>query len=110
LAAHKLGNIVIVGRGGQSVLRGSPGVLHVRIEAPPDARIQRVVSQTGASRAEAEKQIHEHDKASAGYVKRFYDVDWSDAALYHLVVNAGLWGVDRATQVVADAVRVLPEA
>jgi hypothetical protein len=46
LAAQKLGDIVIVGRGGQAVLRGSPGVLHVRIEAPLDARIQRVMSQT----------------------------------------------------------------
>ena len=39
-AAYKLGDIVIVGRGGQAVLRDKPGVLHVRIEAPLDTRIR----------------------------------------------------------------------
>ena len=109
-AAYKLGDIVIVGRGGQAVLRDKPGVLHVRIEAPLDTRIQRVVSQTGANRSEAEKQIHEHDKSSAGYIKRFYNADWDDTALYHLVVTAGLWGVDRAARVVVDAARQISDA
>ncbi|UCH19256.1 MAG: cytidylate kinase family protein, partial [Burkholderiales bacterium] len=31
LAAYRQGNLVIVGRGGQAILRGKPRVLHVRI-------------------------------------------------------------------------------
>src|SRR5512133_1752995 len=35
-AAYRGGDVVSVGRGGQVVLKGLPGVLHVRIEAPLD--------------------------------------------------------------------------
>lgn len=37
--------IVIVGRGGQAILKDKPDVLHVRIEAPLEARILRVHDQ-----------------------------------------------------------------
>ena len=33
------GEVVIVGRGGQVVLRGRPDVWHVRVIAPPEARV-----------------------------------------------------------------------
>ena len=41
-AAYKHDKVVIVGRGGQAVLRSDPGVLHVRIEAPLETRVDRV--------------------------------------------------------------------
>jgi len=37
------GQVVIVGRGGQVLLRNLPGVLHVRIFAPFDLRVKRLV-------------------------------------------------------------------
>ena len=33
-SAYARGNLVLVGRGGQVILRDKPGVLHVRIQAP----------------------------------------------------------------------------
>ena len=41
-AAYKQGNVVIVGRGGQAILQDKRDVLHVRIEAPLEKRIQYV--------------------------------------------------------------------
>jgi cytidylate kinase len=43
-------NVVIVGRGGQVLLKGFPGVLHVRIIAPFDLRVQRIREQGGGTR------------------------------------------------------------
>ena len=40
--AYREGNMVIIGRGGQVILKDRPGVLHVRIEAPLETRILRV--------------------------------------------------------------------
>jgi cytidylate kinase len=110
LAARKVGNVVIVGRGGQAILKDKPGVLHVRIEAPLEARIQRIQEQQKLSERDAERLISERDRSSARYVKRFYDADWSDPMLYHLVINTGRWGTEAAAQLIVSALSHLPAA
>ena len=40
LAAYERGNVVILGRGGQAVLKDMPDVLHVRLVAPEGARVR----------------------------------------------------------------------
>ena len=49
-ASCKWGNIVIIGRGGQGILKDKPGVLHVRIEAPLDIRVKRIQDQENGRR------------------------------------------------------------
>ena len=110
LAASQVGNVVIVGRGGQAVLQEKPGVLHVRIEAPLNVRMQRVQERENHTPQEAQRLIGERDKVSARYVKRFYDVDWSDPMRYHLVINTGKWDVEAAAQLIARAAGLLPPA
>jgi cytidylate kinase len=110
-AAHKLGEVVIVGRGGQAVLKAKPDVLHVRLEAPMEARVKRVQDQEGLSEREAERRIGERERASSRYVRRFYDQDWSDPMLYHVVINTGRWSVEAAAQLIVHGVGLLlPEA
>ena len=109
-AAYKLGNVVIVGRGGQAALQAEPGVLHIRIEAPLAVRVQRVSQSAATSARDAERLLAERDQASADYIKRFYGVDSSDSALYHLVVNTDKWSIEAAAQVIAEAVNHLAQA
>lgn len=120
-SAYKAGNIVIVGRGGQVTLKDSPGVLHVRIEAPLEDRIQRVKSVLKEERGDykadieirrtAQDQINNRDLASADYIKRFYAEDWSDPLLYHVVLNTGKLTIEQAAEVVVDLVhRIVPVA
>jgi CMP/dCMP kinase len=105
--AYKHDNVVIVGRGGQAVLRNDPGVLHVRIEAPLETRISRVQLREGLSHELAHDVVVQHDRAAADYLKRFYNVDWSDALLYHLIINAGRWSIDGASYLIVNAVNQL---
>ena len=46
-------NVVIVGRGGQILLKDLPGVLHVRVFAPFDVRIRRIMEQQGVKEKQA---------------------------------------------------------
>ena len=121
--AYELGNMIIIGRGGQVILRDKPGVLHVRVEAPLDERIQRVRSypelaqRSFSDSVEARRAAHDlilnSDAASKDYLKRFYDVDWSDSSLYHLIINTGKLSVDQAAGIIVDLLRHLerpPEA
>jgi len=109
-AAYKRGNVVIVGRAGQAILQEMPGVFHVRIEAPLSTRIQRIQDQENVSLEVAQKRVNERDKASADYLKRFYDIDWSDPMLYHLVINTGKWDTEVAAHLIVNAVSCLPPA
>jgi len=74
-AVAKQGNVVIVGRGGQAVLKTRPGVLHVRIQAPLEARTQRISQQENSGLFAARETVVKHDQATADYLKRFYGVD-----------------------------------
>jgi CMP/dCMP kinase len=110
-SAYQAGDIVIVGRGGQVILRNQPDVLHVRIEAPFEDRLQRVKEQLkGArqtynadisSRGDAPDLIMERDATSADYIKRFYHLEWDDAMLYHLVLNTGRMSIEQAAHFIA---------
>jgi Cytidylate kinase-like family len=106
-AAYKHDKVVIVGRGGQTVLRNTPGVLHVRIEAPLETRIQRVQLRESLTHDLAREAVIQRDRAAADYLKRFYNVDWSDALLYHLIINTGRWGIESASRLIVNAVSLL---
>lgn len=86
-AAYERGNVVIVGRGGQVALAGKPDVLHVRVVAPLETRIKRWQERENLSYNEAKARVHERDLAHIDFVKRFFDADISDPALYDLTIN-----------------------
>ncbi len=102
-AAYKQGYVVIVGRGGQMVLRDKPDVLHVRLEAPLDARVARVQDAEQLSAQEARQLIEQRDRASAEYLAHFHRVRWDDPLLYHLVINTGKMPPEGAAQLIVSA-------
>ncbi len=106
-SAHEAGNVVIVGRGGQAILHDKPGVLHVRVEAPLDVRVQRVAERDNLALPVARQAVTKHDKAAADYLKRFYGVTWTDPLLYHLLLNTGRLSLDAAGDLLIEAVHYM---
>jgi len=100
-------NVVILGRGGQVLLRGFPHVLHIRVIAPLEFRIENIMKQKGLTREDALKYISEKDKAAQEYLYRFYNVDWNDPELYHMVLNMGMLKMDQAVKIVKDLVSLI---
>jgi len=103
IEAHKHDNVVIVGRGGQAILREHPAVLHVRIVAPLGARVLRVQAEENLSLDEATAQVKRRDEAASAYLERFYDIDWDNPMLYHLTINTGKWETEDAVQIILNA-------
>ena len=87
-----------------------PDVLHVRLVASLDARVQRLHKQENFSLAEAQDIAVKRDQASAEYLKRFYNLDWADPTLYDLVINTTKLGLEGVTQLIVAAVEHLPVA
>jgi peroxiredoxin/cytidylate kinase len=97
------GNIVIVGRGGQAILKQKVGVLHVRVIAPQAARVHRIMYTMNVTEEEALKLISENDKASSEYLQRFYSIDWDDSANYDIVLNTAKLDLSTAALMIASA-------
>jgi len=93
---------VIVGRGGQAILKNKVGVLHVRIVAPTEVRVERIMKSGGLTREDAQRLVKENDKASAEYLRRFYNIDWEDLSNYDLVLNTGKMDFSTAAKVIAS--------
>lgn len=115
LSAYQSGDTVIVGRGGQIILKDCRGVIHIRVEANLEDRIQRVKDRLRvgprahlaevALRLTAQDLINERDQASSDYVRQFYNADWANPALYHAVLNTSKLDLDQAAQITIDLVK-----
>ncbi|HEX5939520.1 MAG TPA: cytidylate kinase-like family protein [Dehalococcoidia bacterium] len=90
------GNVVIVGRGGQAILRGRPDVVHVAVNAPFEWRVANIARRDGIPPEEAGRVISEFDKQRAAYHKKFFKVDVNDPSLYDIGLNSASLGPERA--------------
>jgi CMP/dCMP kinase len=108
--AHEHGNVVIVGRGAQVILRNQPDVLHVRVIAPMETRLQRLQEVEGLSLQEAREQIEARDRAVHQYLERFFGAQWDDPYLYHLTINTGYCDLEQAAQLIVAAAQQLVAA
>lgn len=106
-AAYQQGEMVILGRGSQAILQGKPKTFHVRIVAPLDDRVRRImVEHEEFTRTDAQNWAIRQDRKISEYLKHFYDISWEDPTLYHLVINVGKLEPWQAAKIITDAVAV----
>lgn len=101
------GNVLVVGRGAQVLLRGNPQAMHVQLVAPQTHRIENVMAQLGLNKRAAQSRIRASDRARADYLRRYHNVDWLDSSLYHLVINTGQVPVESAVALIVTAKQAL---
>lgn len=95
---------VILGRAAAIVLRDQAGALHVRLDGPIEARIQRAIGE-GMDEVTARKTLAETDRAREGYVKHFYKCDARAACHYHLVLESTTLEVDTCVELIVVAAK-----
>jgi cytidylate kinase len=103
------GNVLIVGRGGQYLLRHHADALHVQIVAPLETRINTIVDREGLQWRAAQNRVRASDRARSDYVRRYYGVSRLDATLYHLVINTGRVPVDTAVDLIIAAQQAISQ-
>jgi CMP/dCMP kinase len=106
-AEYKDGNAVIVGRGGQAVLQGLPGTLHVLVQASMPARILRIQQLEDIGMEQAYHSALEHDRVTARYLDRVFGVRWDDPMVYHMELNSSKVGIEQAARIIVHATGVL---
>lgn len=91
---------VLLGRAGAVVLASRPNTFHVRLDGPADRRIVWAAGHERLDLPAARQRQVEADRARSGFVKRLYRRDPSDPALYHLVVDPTVIGIEATVAVV----------
>ncbi len=99
-----LGGVVIIGRGGNIITSKLSHVLHVRLVAPLDDRIERICRDDKKSPAEARKFCIEEEQSRARYLKTYFNADINDPLGYHLTINTSLVGYENTAKLIGDAV------
>ncbi len=92
IAQH--GNVVILGRGGNVLLRDIPGCLHVGFVAPLEIRVRNMMEREGLGWEEAKQRVDEETRARAVYYHKFFRVDPDDPTMYDVTFN--MQHIDRA--------------
>ncbi|MGA8108680.1 MAG: cytidylate kinase-like family protein [Acidobacteriaceae bacterium] len=83
-----LGSCVVVGRGAACLLAKSPGAFHVFVHASLPRRIKYIQQQFPEHLKDAENEILATDRRRAEYIRRFFQREWDDRRLYHLMINS----------------------
>jgi len=95
LTLGRHGKGVIVGRGAHFLLDAKT-TLRVRVIAPLELRVARIVSRDGLSEADARAKVLRIDGERVAFNRQHYNADIGDPNNYDLVVNAGTLGVEGA--------------
>ena len=97
------GNVLIMGRGGNMVLKDLPEAFHVGVVAPIEFRIDTSMERNNMDRAEAERYVMMEERARISFYRRHFKAHPDDPHLYHMMVNPATLGIERAAKLVAQA-------
>ena len=103
------GDVVIVGRGATSILFGRRDVLSVRIMAPLEYRLQRVMLEQGLEHRDSLRLIKRTDKQQARYIRQSYGVEGDKADHHKLLFDMGTTSEQVVIQTICRAASRLCE-
>jgi cytidylate kinase len=95
---------LILGRGAQVLLKDLPGTLHVRIVAPLEVRLRRIMEHEGYDEKNGERVLRQSDRDSSGYIRSFFNADWNDPDYYDLLINTKTISIDTAVGMIMSAI------
>jgi len=97
--------VVVVGRGGQCILKENPRTLHVRFVADFEDRVAWTAARRGLALDAAREFVHKVDARSQDYLRFYFDCDPDSPSLYHLTLNTSRVPLEKCMDVVEDLAR-----
>jgi len=101
-----VGRAVIVGRGGQCILAGVPNVLHMRLVAPQQWRVEQYTELAGVSESDAQHAVKQSDQDRVRFLRNHFKQDISDPDLYHIIINVACMSTDEVTELLSHYVHI----
>jgi cytidylate kinase len=97
---------VFVGRGAGWILREEAGLIAVFLHAPEAERVERVMRGYHMSdRQAALELVRESDHQRSRFLQSLAGTSWLDLSRYHLCVDTGKIGLDKAAELITGVVK-----
>jgi len=103
--SYDAGDVIILGWGGQCVLRNKPNTLHVRLTKDAEAKINEIMQNRNLDHKAAKDFIEREEGDLKAYIKQYFNEDWNDARLYDLIIDMGKNTVEQAVDKICDNVK-----
>ena len=104
LRLAQIGNVILVGRGGNIVTSEMKTAFHVHLVGSLEKRIEQAQKVLGLDRKSAIDYIKKKDLGRKRYLKDNFDKDIDDPLNYHLIINTDLVRYDEAARLIGDEV------
>ncbi len=102
---YEAGNVIILGWGGQCILRGKPNTLHVRLIKDEETKIKEVMENRNLEHKAAKALIERDEGDLRAYIEHYFNEDWNAAHLYDLIIDMGKTSVEKAVDLICDNVK-----
>ncbi len=96
------GRAVIMGRGGNFLLKNIPSALRVRIVAPLEKRIERIMIRESVDRGTAKWLADKTDNERACFIRSIYGKEWDDPNEYDIVFDTGRRDEEEIIRMIRD--------
>jgi cytidylate kinase len=86
------GAVLVVGRGGSRFLRDDPRAFHLRLTAPLEVRVRRVMEHRWLREEAARLLVARVNDQRRHFYQEYFGADWYDPLEYHATINSGRLG------------------
>ena len=97
------GNCIILGRGGQFLLRLLPGVMKVHVCAPDHIRLERIRQRFDCDHESAQQIMEQSDSDRAAFHRFFFSADWNNPGMYDMIINTRMLSPTKGAELITDA-------
>jgi cytidylate kinase len=104
LSLAEIGNVIIIGRGGNIVTANLSNAFHIRLVSTLEDRIKHVKEVYGFDTKQAAEFLKKDDHARRNYISTYFHKQIDDPLNYHLIINTHRFHHDPAAEMIADAV------
>lgn len=104
LRLSEMGNVILVGRGGNIVTSEMETAFHVYLISPFEKRVERAMEVLHLDEKAAVNYIKKKDRSRKRYIKDNFDKNIEDPLLYHLTINTDIINYDEAARLIGDTV------
>ncbi len=98
-------NVVIIGRGGQYILKDRPNVFHLLLVSDFEDRITFMEKHYDLSRKHAQQAVSLDDKRRINLYRKFGREDYEKPDIYHMVLNMTQLDLETAKNLVVTLVK-----
>ena len=106
---YKAGDVIILGWGGQCLLKGKPDTLHILLIKDNDLKINEIMKSQNLSYKAAKDFIDREEEDLKVYIKHYFNEDWKAAHLYDLIIDMGKTSVEKAVDMICDNIKYKTE-